>query len=119
MVPEKIRQMPKQKILKALLEGKIKQEDIMTAFKIRAREGDLMPDALGFVYKRSDGCYFIVTDQSLSPTIREEIINHEIFQILVHLPKMPYTVGLNIIQSPIERQADSFAREVAVSNEED
>ncbi|WP_347488385.1 hypothetical protein ABDB91_14325 [Desulfoscipio sp. XC116] len=89
----------------------------MTAFKIRIREGDLMADALGFVYKRSDGCYFIVTDKNLSPTVREEIINHKIFQILVYLPKMPYTVGLNIIQSSIERQA--FAREVAVSNEED
>ena len=59
---------PRQKLLQALSNGKLKPEEIMTALNIRTKEADIGPEALGFVYRRTDGVIVIVTSDTLSPT---------------------------------------------------
>jgi len=59
---------PRHKLLQALSNGKLKPEDVMAALNISAKEADIGPETLGFVYRRTDGVIFIVTSVTLSPT---------------------------------------------------
>ena len=59
--------MDRHKMLQTLSNGKLKPEEVMAALNIHAKEADIGPEALGFVYRRTNGTIIIVTSEDLSP----------------------------------------------------
>ncbi|MCL5058768.1 MAG: hypothetical protein M1130_12420 [Actinobacteria bacterium] len=59
---------PRRKVLQALSSGKLKSEEVITALNIHTKVADIGPEALGFVYRRTDGTLTIVTSDALSPS---------------------------------------------------
>ena len=55
-------------MLQDLSNGKLQPEEVMTALNIHTKAADIGPEALGFVYRRTDGVIVIVTSDALSPT---------------------------------------------------
>ena len=60
--------MARHKMLQDLSNGKLQPEEVMTALNIHTKVADIGPEALGFVYRRTDGVIVIVTSDALPPT---------------------------------------------------
>jgi len=43
-----------------------------------------------------------------SPDHRQQVIKHELYHILEHLPKMQRIVGVNMMDEQFEEEADGF-----------
>gem|GEM_PF-4985124 len=59
---------PRHNLLQALSSGELKPEEVITTLNIHTKVADIGPEALGFVYRRTDGVIVIVTSDALPPT---------------------------------------------------
>ncbi|MDX9816376.1 MAG: hypothetical protein RBT06_05500 [Smithellaceae bacterium] len=69
------------------------------------------PKVYGFVYYSGKGRYHIFISEELSPRGRQEVLLHEIYHIMVDMPKRTYIIGLDMQWEEFERKACCIAKE--------
>ena len=66
----------------------------------------LPPGLYGFVYYSRKGKYHIFISDALAPQTRQEVLLHEIYHIMVDMPKHTYIFGLDMQWEEIELRAN-------------
>lgn len=66
----------------------------------------------GFVHRFS-GKYHIFISESLCDKVKAEVLAHEIAHIKKHMPYLGYSIGMDMQRTPLENEADEYAREEA------
>jgi len=109
MIPEKIKSLPKYKIIQLLHEETLSFEEVMRAFDIYVSLCDLGPKVLGMVYYSTFKRYYIVINCYIeSFKVRQEVFFHELCHIIEDMPTRSYVVDLDNERHEIEERADKF-----------
>jgi hypothetical protein len=115
MTPEELRSLPKYQIIRSLLDGTIPFHDVMRAFDIHTALYNLGEDLLGMVYLCRHGHYHIVLNSFLEPEHIETVFLHELKHIIEDMPKMGYTIGLDMQYHVLEKEADEYKAKIAAA----
>lgn len=90
------------------------EAEILFTYGILTHEVPLGGEAAAFVYRSRKGRFHIFVGEELAPEKRQEVFMHEIRHILVDMSRRSYILGLDMVRTDIEVQADHFFREMAV-----
>lgn len=79
---------------------------MIMAGNIRMHTVNLPPGLYGYVYYSKKGRYHIFISDALAPQARQEVLLHEIYHIMVDMPKHTYIFGLDMQWEEIELRAN-------------
>lgn len=113
MTPEKIRKLPKYKIIQLLYDESADFENVMRAFDIHTSLYNLGPRVLGIVYYSGFKRYYIIINALIeSYEVRQEVFFHELCHIIEDMPTRSYMINLDNERHEIEERADKFFERV-------
>lgn len=71
-------------------------------------------EAYGFVYYSRLGCYHLIINGKLDLITQRKTLIHEIKHIITDIPKIGYMVGIDMIHTPLEIEADKIAESMSL-----
>jgi len=98
-------------LVRSLLWGDMPSDEVLRTYGICVRLGDLSGEVNGFLYVSRRGKRYIVVENSLSPSVQQDTLLHELKHVLKDLPKRPYVFGMDQQGRQEEREADWLAAE--------
>ncbi|MFW6265032.1 MAG: hypothetical protein ACOC3B_02895, partial [Bacillota bacterium] len=66
----------------------------------------------GFVYRSTQGNYYIIINKNLTLELQKEVYLHEVEHIIYDMPDVGYIVGMDMQHCKIEKKANEFAKVV-------
>lgn len=75
---------------------------------------DLDYSVFGFVYYSRSDCYHLIINGKLDLETQRRTLLHEIKHIITDIPKIGYIVGINMIRTPLELEADKIAESISL-----
>lgn len=73
---------------------------------------DLSNKVLGFVYYSRAGKYHLIINGNAGYIAQRKVFIHEIKHIIIDMPKIGYIIGLDMMHTPLEIEADKIAESI-------